>query len=151
MKTKWAGRLSRGGLTASPPRKKIMIETSHIGLVSLERTSSRDYLEAGRIIERVWLKLTGMGVHVQPMYEVISFILLYKFKVGSFLSPTENRLLKDITEQFFDVFDLGFGKTPVFLFRMGFGNGAALTERMRKPLESFLHENAMRVLAHDQA
>jgi hypothetical protein len=135
---------------------KLLLHTSHIGLISLEETSSVNYLEAGRVIQRMWLMLTKLNIDIQPMCDIIDLIMLYKYKESSFLSFhgarsfDVSRTLKDITEQFNKLFGLGFGKTSLFMFRMGKRSNDPMKVSKRKNLSHFLENNCREILGYDQ-
>lgn len=47
--------------------QKLYSASSAIGLISMDSNSENDFLSAGRLMQRVWLKATKMGISIQPV------------------------------------------------------------------------------------
>jgi hypothetical protein len=115
-----------------------ILRSSHLGLVSLERTYSNiSMFHAGRHTQRLWLKSTIEEIGFHP-YTVITFnhlrILLAK---GEGFSKPELATIRQGAEALCQIFGLPKTALPVFVFRLA--RATAPTKRsLRLPPDSFL-------------
>jgi nitroreductase len=94
---------------------------SAIGVVIIPGNISNDYITAGRIMERVWLKVTSMRLSLQPMTGVLFFMQKILAKQDSDFSANEIILIKDAYKEIARSFDVSEDQTIAMLFRIGDG------------------------------
>lgn len=68
--------LNRIGLAkmAAKANAKIYASCAAMGAVVMPRKTPQDFITAGRIMQRVWLKATQMGLSIQPLTGVLFFM-----------------------------------------------------------------------------
>lgn len=110
-----------------------------VGLLTTENNSPLDYLEGGRLMERVFLKIAEGGLVVQPMMGIPVFIINLQVNGGRFFSPAQRAELLRIKERFFRLFDLNDRAGLIMLFRMGYAPPPTCRS-LRRPLADFLME-----------
>lgn len=119
---KWAQRAKKIGITRqiAKDNAKNYMSASALGIVVIPGNSRRDYVNAGRIMERIWLKVTSIGLSLQPMTGVLFFMQKFLADESKEFSSQEIQLIKNAYEEISN----GFGvqdQTIAMLFRIGDG------------------------------
>jgi nitroreductase len=149
---RWRHKVNAHFLLRNVTRRKILLRTSHVAAISLEECAPRAYIDAGRAIQRMWLGLTCRTAAVEPLCDIIGLMMVYNLKVSSFLTERQSQGVRDLTEDFNRLFRLPFGRTAVYLFRIGWPSSETpAAPSPRRPLVDFLGPNLRELLADDQA
>ncbi len=99
----------------------------------------RDFVTGGRALERCWLKLTALGLAMQPMTAVTLFRLRWDLEGPAAFSPRHQVLLGRLWPEFDALFPRAeFSREgQIMLFRIG--HAASVRHgTYRKPVEAFL-------------
>ena len=110
-------------------------------LLTAPGRSWRDFVTGGRALERCWLKLTALGLAMQPMTAVTLFRLRWDLEGPDAFLPAHRVLLRGIWPEFDALFPkVDFhGQGLIMLFRMG--RGPAITHgTYRRPMATFMAE-----------
>jgi hypothetical protein len=151
LRRRWRHRVNPHLLLKTVSRNRILFHTSHLGAISVDECGPEAYLDAGRAIQRMWLDLSRRDVRLEALGDVIGLMMVYNWKVESFLTGRQNQALRDITETFNRLFELPFGRTALFLFRIGRATAADPPPRQPlRPLEHFAADGLREYLGHDQ-
>lgn len=152
LRRRWRHKVNAHFLLRNITRRKILLRSSHIAAISLEECGPRAYIDAGRAIQRMWLDLTCRRAAVEPLCDIIGLMMVYNLKVSSFLTVRQSQGARDLTEDFNRIFRLPFGRTAVYLFRVGWPSSETpAAPSPRRPLVDFLGPNLRELLADDQA
>ena len=148
---RWRHKLNPYLLVRNVNRRKILVRTSHIGVVSLGECEPCAYLEAGRAIGKMWLELTIRQIAVEPLCDIIGLMMAYNLKVSSLLTGRRTQTARNLTEDFNRLFELPFGRTAVFLFRAGWPvSETQPAPSPRRPLPDFVGARLREMLTNDQ-
>lgn len=117
-----AGALGMGSVVAAHARKGIL----HSGaccLVTAPGLADRDFVAGGRALERCWLRLTRIGLAMQPMTAVTLFRLRWDLEGREAFSKVHQGLLAALWGEYDALFPAAdFGREgQVMLFRVGYG------------------------------
>lgn len=102
-----------------------IINSSAVGLITVDGNDHKDFLKGGMALERFWLSLTKNGLFMQPMTAVTLFWLRWKLNGDeAFLEKHRNLLKNDVWDDYFNLFtDVDFSnRFPVMFFRLGQAN-----------------------------
>jgi molybdopterin/thiamine biosynthesis adenylyltransferase len=120
-----------------------MRSASAVGLLKVKGRAPADFIRGGRILERLWLTVTSLGLAFQPMTAATLFWQRWQTGGRADFSPAHQRLLVRLWPRYarlFDVRDTGEGH--VMLFRIGHGRPVGC-RTLRKPLAGFMETEAM--------
>jgi hypothetical protein len=119
---KWAEMAKKVGITKqiAKDNAKNYSTASGLGIVTVSSNSRKDYLLAGRIMERIWLKVTLAGLSLQPMTGVLFFIQRITAGETKEFKPEEIELIKKSYSEIANGFGAE-GQTIAMLFRIGDG------------------------------
>ncbi len=117
---KWAERAKKIGMSRQIAKDNAnnYATAAALGIVVIPGNTRKDYVDAGRIMERVWLEVTSMNLSLQPMTGVLFFM-------QRLLSGDVKEFSKNEVERIRNAYDQiknGFGvkdKTIAMLFRVG--------------------------------
>jgi hypothetical protein len=109
--------------------QRAIMGSSHMACLTLSgtgRTPTRyALLEAGRTLARLWLTATQLGVALQP-WSVLPFLVLRVRHFGAAgLSAAEASEIERLGCELEQLFDLGDGEVPVFVFRLAYAPAAS--------------------------
>ena len=94
-----------------------------IACVTAPSLDERDFLAAGRLVERFWLACTAVGLSVQPLFGRVCLALCSAF--GTPLRAGSEEALARVAAEL----GVAPGEAPAMIFRVGFGPAAAPSER----------------------
>lgn len=100
-----------------------------IGIVTIPDTTPSDYLMAGRVFERLWLKVTELGLSLQPITGVLFFMLGIKNGTATSFSPEQLSKIKQAYADIQKVFNAQPNQTIVLMFRVGRGDNPTAQAR----------------------
>lgn len=115
-------------------RESLYNRSSAIGVVVAAGNSASDFVNAGRVLQRMWLKVTSLGISFQP----ISIGLLYLGQQLQKDRPEEitnkqRSYVVDAYKRIVDLFRLG-DNIPAFSFRIGYSKPPTASS-LKKPPE----------------
>lgn len=99
---------------------KAYASSSAIGVVAMRGNELRDFVVAGRITERVWLKITKMGLSLQPLTGVLFFMQRIQAGETDVFLPGQVELIKESYDHVRKIFNISDGMIPM-MFRIGYG------------------------------
>ena len=109
---------------------------SAFGVVVMQTNNADDYVLAGRIMERVWLKVTNMGLSLQPMTGVLFFNQRILANKAEAFSSDQIASIRQAYEKIKQGFDIN-SETIAMLFRLGKG-GEPSARSLRFNLDDFI-------------
>ncbi|HAR41942.1 MAG TPA: nitroreductase [Bdellovibrionales bacterium] len=123
------GALNIVGLKA----KQVALSASAIGVISLDNTESADWIQAGRLMQRIWLEAARLRLSFQLMTG-ITFLMQGALENSiSFLSEHQRKALQKSHEQILRTVGHPPGNRVVILFRVGHSAEPTATA-VRKPI-----------------
>lgn len=99
---------------------KVYATSSAMGAVVVEGDTPKDFIAAGRAMQRVWLKATKMSLSVQPLTGVLFF--MHRISAGHTeeFNQRHTNLIKDAYEKIYETFAVT-DKVIAMMFRIGYG------------------------------
>lgn len=95
------------------------------GLLTIDGTSEKDWLTAGRALERLWLTATRLGLDLQPHSTITLFDWIWQFGDRAIFSQAERDILSEAFPLYHQAFPEAGLETQrargIFLFRVGRG------------------------------
>jgi tRNA A37 threonylcarbamoyladenosine dehydratase len=122
------------GIAFEKLSQNIISSSSAIGLITMPADSKHDFINGGRLAERIWLAATKNNLAFQPICVPLSFLKLLgnKNKDRTLTERTFSEL-KALKAQLSLIFSELNSREAVFLFRL-FEADKPLTRSLRKPL-----------------
>ena len=116
--------------------EKLALSASALGIVTVDGNADREFITGGRLVQRVWLEATRLGISFQPMTG-ITFLMqrVAEGEVGS-LSPSQVGLIGEARHELAAAYNLT-NETVIMMFRIGQGS-SPIARSLRLPLESFI-------------
>ena len=93
---------------------------SALGILAFEDNRRENFIFAGRLLQRLWLKATQMGMSLHPLTGV--FFLMQRIsaqEIDGALKPEQVEMIKQAYQKIADISNIGQG-TIAMLFRLGF-------------------------------
>jgi len=100
---------------------RIYTSSAAIGIIAEPAVTPINFIEAGRLMQRVWLCATAMGLSVQPITGVLFLAQRLFAGEDNLLSNFQKQLVKDA----YRTVEQGFRlkqDVPILLFRIGYGD-----------------------------
>jgi hypothetical protein len=110
--------------------------SSGLVVISTRDTTPSGWLEAGRAVQRVWLKATELACSVHPCAAPILLSHHVRFGNGSGFDTTEQAALLDLSQRLSRIFNLGT-REPVFMMRLAYAPPPT-ARSLRLPLNALL-------------
>ncbi len=110
-----------------------------LAIVTVKENNSKDYVNAGRITERVWLKATQLGISVHPCTGVLYFMENLKGGNSSTFSKEHQEAIKTAYSNIVKTFGIE-GETIPMLFRLGFADEPSARAMRMKPIISINYD-----------
>lgn len=107
----------KGNTFEKLPRALIM-NSSAIGVITINDYSPLNYFNAGRSIQRTWLAATSMNLSIQPLSAITSLYARSKKGNGVGLDEDLNSELNKLNIEFENILDFDVSEKPIFLFRV---------------------------------
>ena len=112
-------------------------KSSHVCLVSLKRSpNSVSLIEAGRAVQRLWLKATELNLAVQPMTVLPFLMLRSELFGGDGFSSKDNAMVVSLAKRLRGVFHITPDEIPLFLFRLSRASEPS-QRALRRPWRDF--------------
>lgn len=96
----------------------IILNSSHVFCFSIKRFGSKEVFEAGRAMERFWLRTTALGLSVHPWTTLAFFIIQNRFFSGKGLSEKNQKEISDLEIKLRLILGIKTQETPIFIFRL---------------------------------
>lgn len=104
---------------------QIYAASSGIGIITVEDLSAETFIKAGRVLERLWLTTTSLGLSFQPLSGLLFFMYRIMANDTERFTPAQVEAIKDAYANIRGIFGLesSDGNRPVvaFMFRIGHG------------------------------
>ncbi len=100
--------------------QKLYSAASALGLIAVSGNSNRDFVIAGRLMQKIWLKATRMGLSLQPVTAVLYFGHRVLAGDTEKFSPEQTIRIKDAYETIRNLFNMKT-ETMAMTFRLGYG------------------------------
>lgn len=118
--------------------QQLALSASAVGIVTVPDDKEIDFLNGGRIVQRVWLESTKMGLSFQPMTGLV--YLMQRVSAGNTegLSESHIGMIRNAEQGLRTAYALN-KETIVMLFRVGYG-APPRARSLRLPLERIVRE-----------
>lgn len=90
-----------------------------IGIITISNRDPKNYIEAGRVFERLWIFLTKEGISLQPLTGILFMWLKVKEGETKEFSPSQIEKIKEGHDTIRKIFDIPEGQTIALMFRIG--------------------------------
>jgi nitroreductase len=97
----------------------VYAQAGAMGIITISGNTPTDYLMAGRVFERLWLKVTELGLSLQPMTGVLFFMLGIKNGVTATFSSEQLKKIKQSYADIEAIFKIQPNQTIALMFRIG--------------------------------
>ena len=114
-----------------------VLQSSCIGLVSMEGHSDSNFLTGGRAVERIWLEANYRDISFQPISQIVFLNELFLGAADSAYNPYEKQEMKTLNERFKKITGLEDSRQAIFVFRLALAEAPA-TRSLRRPLNKQL-------------
>lgn len=99
--------------------KPLLIGCSHICCLAIpSKISPTTILTTGRLIERIWLNATKLGISFQPWTIFPFFMIRNDYFKGEGFNNEEQKILKKAAQDLKHAFGLKTKEMPIFIFRL---------------------------------
>ncbi|MBI5469149.1 MAG: nitroreductase [Deltaproteobacteria bacterium] len=129
--------LNRVGLSRLVPMQtyKLIKGSSAVGLVAMKGTSPESFVAGGRLLERVWLRATSLGLSFQPITGSTFLIQRLYLTDGEGLDNAHKDLLLGAEKELKRVFPIEKDNAIIMLFRVGYASTPVLSLRLPAKIE----------------
>lgn len=111
---------------------------SAMAVISVKNNSLRDFIVAGRLMQRLWLKITKMGLSAQPIAGTLFFMHAITEGEAPKFASSHVVLIRNAYAKIKDAFGLG-DDVPVMVLRIGNGEEPS-AKASKKPPEIIFRE-----------
>lgn len=134
--------LTNLGLSQAVARqsRRHCLSASAIGCIVVNGNADQDFLTGGRLVQRVWLEATRLGLSFQPMTGITFLINRLMAGVTGGLTSEQIREVREDHDRLKSVFRLA-SDTVVMLFRTGFSDPPS-ARSLRLPLDKVVEGEA---------
>jgi len=126
-----------GGSLFETVSEKSIECASVLGLITMPRYSPEDFVRGGRVIERVWLYATKLGLALHPLIAPLYFFPRVLYGGGEGLSAQDADKIGELRRRFLEIVPLGEGMAEVFLFKLAVAPEPEV-KALRLPLDEIL-------------
>ncbi|MBI4376450.1 MAG: nitroreductase family protein [Elusimicrobia bacterium] len=99
--------------------RSICRDSAAVGFLQMKGRTERDYLEGGRLLQRIWLTATAQGLSFQPMAGILFLVERLNGDPLVFSVP-QQKILRQAETALKDLLGWDSGKAPILLFRVGY-------------------------------
>lgn len=131
--------LNRFGLSwfASTQSYRLLRSAPAACLITTDDTDRLSYLTGGRLMQRIWLTTSSLGIAFQPVTGITFLISIQNLAEGSGLNPVHQEQIMSIQDRLKDIFPFDKDNGLIMLFRMGWASSPT-THSIRRPVEEVL-------------
>jgi nitroreductase len=130
---KWLLRLGLGRLLTLPSAWSVR-KSGALGVLTVSAPTSEQFLQGGRVFQRIWLTAQAEGLSLQPLGSLAVFIAHVQLLHGRKLSQKHVRQLADLMERFQGLIPAARDRTLLVAFRTGTSE-APQVRALRRPAE----------------
>jgi hypothetical protein len=113
---------------------QLSMGSSALGLIEIPDDSPQSILNGGKLFERLWLKMSSLGLSLQPESAIVYFLHLFWEQPHHF-TPSQRRVLEKGARALKEAFPMKNEKGILMLFRLGYASKAPSTRSLRKLVE----------------
>lgn len=124
-------------LTAPVHSFRTFMRSAAFGFLQMADDSHRAFIEGGRLLQRLWLTATSLGLAFQPMAGMLYLLPYLRAEEGSALKDRQRLLLNRAENLFKGVLPLDDRKAAIMLFRIGYGPPPT-ARSLRRKLDQYL-------------
>lgn len=130
--------LNRFGFSRFVPMQAYQLckGASALGILSHSGTGLTSYFLGGRVLQRIWLTATSLGVSFHPMTGIV-YMIRYAQIDGREMNPAHKTMLENSFVALREICPLGKDESYIMAFRLGYADPPSDRSR-RMPLESVL-------------
>lgn len=129
-----------GGRAFIKLNRENLASASGLMLITTRADRPHAWLEAGRAMQRAWLKATAIGLAVHPCAAPILLSHHVRFGGGDGFSGSHKRSLLELKNALCAAFGLVDSQEPAFMMRLSFAS-APSARSMRRPIEQLMFAN----------
>jgi|SRR3989344_8637767 len=111
--------------------------SSVLGAISIVGKTSEDFIAVGRILERVWLTATKLGLSFQPVTGVLWFHRRLEDGEENWFSENHKHLIEKAYAKIASIFSIKDNQIIAMMFRVGRSTPPS-AKSLRFPLENFV-------------
>ncbi len=130
----------RGGKALEKIAIKAIDSASAIGLITMPKFTSTDYLIGGRAVERLWLTTADIDVSMQPMLAATLHFARIKYGNGEGLPHFMKEEFSQLHQRFLKIFPEAETRAEVFLFRLSIAD-LPTVKSYRYPIEKVFKQS----------
>jgi hypothetical protein len=123
-------------MTAPLHSFRTFMRSSAFGFLQMEDASPHAFIQGGRLLQRLWLTATRVGLAFQPMAGTLYLLPYLRLDGGNVLGGRQRSILLKGEALLRQVLPLDDGKAPIMLFRVGYGPPPTAGS-LRRPLEKY--------------
>ncbi len=110
---------------------QLSMGSSALGLIEVPDDSPESILNGGKLFERLWLKMTSLGLSLQPESALVYFLHLFWNQPNHF-TPSQRRVLEKGAQALKEAFPIKNDKGILMFFRLGYASKAPSAKSLRK-------------------
>jgi tRNA A37 threonylcarbamoyladenosine dehydratase len=123
-----------GGGAFKKLTKKSIDSASAIGVICMSGNTKADYLNGGRLLQKLWLEANVLGIAFQPVSSSVFVYARFFRNHGEGLSEKGKKSLLELRPQFEKALGITAERTEIFIFRLSIADEPKV-KSLRKPLE----------------
>jgi hypothetical protein len=123
-----------GGGAFKKLTKKSIDSASAIGVICMSGNTKADYLNGGRLLQKLWLEANVLGIAFQPVSSSVFVYARFFRNHGEGLSEKGKKSLLELRPQFEKALGITPERTEIFVFRLSIADEPKV-KSLRKPLE----------------
>ncbi len=112
---------------------RLCLGSSALGLIQIPNDSPKAVLEGGKLFERFWLKLTSLGLSLQPETALIFFLYMLRDNPSQF-TPSQRKCLTQGLKMLKEAFSLENERGILMFFRFGYAAQEPSARSLRKEI-----------------
>ena len=110
---------------------QLCMGSSALGLIEVPDDSPTSILNGGKLFERLWLKMSSLGLSLQPESAIMYFLHLF-WNNPNYFAPSQRRILEKGARALKEAFPIKNEKGILMLFRLGYASKAPSARSLRK-------------------
>lgn len=107
--------------SAANENAKLYARTGAFGIITVPKDADLNFILAGRLMQRIWLKAAKMGLSFHPITGVLFVMMRIMAGESHDLPAYQINFIREAYEKILFVFNVKKG-LPVILFRIGYGS-----------------------------